>query len=44
VLSPDIGGSREQADWFEFDLRHILMMGRGFTQYRVRSYGQINNF
>lgn len=44
ALSPSMTGTREQADWFEFDLRHIPLMGRWFAQYRVRSYGKIDNF
>jgi hypothetical protein len=44
ALSGNGGGTREQADWFEFDLRNIPLMGLWFAQYRVKSYGQANNF
>jgi hypothetical protein len=44
ALSAAGGGNREQADWFEFDLRNIPLMGRWFAQYRAKSYGQKNSF
>ena len=44
ALSGAGGGTREQADWFEFDLRNIPLMGRWFAQYRVKSYGYKSNF
>ena len=37
-------GTREQDDWFEFDLRNIPLMGRWFAQYRVKDFGKITNF
>ena len=37
------GGTREQADWFEFDLRHIPLMARWLAQYRVKSFGTVSN-
>jgi hypothetical protein len=37
-------GSREQDDWFEFDLRNIPLMGRWFVQYGVSKYGQKSKF
>jgi hypothetical protein len=37
-------GTREQADWIEFDLRHIPLWGRWFAQYGVAEYGQLTNF
>lgn len=43
-LANAAGGTREQADWFEFDLRNIPLMGRWFAQYRVRDFGKITNF
>ena len=44
ALAGAASGSREQNDWFEFDLRNIPLMGRWFAQYRVRDYGKITNF
>ena len=38
-LANAAGGTREQADWFEFDLRNIPLMGRWFAQYRVKDFG-----
>lgn len=38
------GGSREQIDWFEFDLRNIPLVGRWFAQYGVNKYGQKSNY
>src|SRR5262245_24514551 len=43
-LANAAGGSREQDDWFEFDLRNVPLMGRWFAQYRVRDYGKITNY
>lgn len=43
-LANAAGGTREQADWFEFDLRNIPLMGRWFAQYRVRDFGKKTNF
>ena len=43
-LASAAGGTREQDDWFEFDLRNIPLMGRWFAQYRVRDFGKITNF
>ena len=43
-LANAAGGTREQADWFEFDLRNIPLMGRWFAQYRVNSFGKVVNF
>ena len=43
-LANAAGGTREQADWFEFDLRNIPLMGRWFAQYRVKDYGKKTNF
>jgi len=37
------GGNREQADWFEFDLRNVPLAARWFAQYRVKSYGTVKN-
>ena len=39
-LASAAGGTREQADWFEFDLRNIPLMGRWFAQYRVKRLRQ----
>lgn len=44
ALSGSGGGTREQADWFEFDLRNIPLTGRWFAQYRAKSYGKKDNF
>jgi hypothetical protein len=44
ALSGSGGGSLEQADWFEYDLRSIPLMGRWYAQYRAKSYGTLNNF
>ncbi|SOD92178.1 tachylectin-related carbohydrate-binding protein [Spirosoma fluviale] len=44
ALSGSGGGTREQADWFEFDLRNIPLMGRWFAQYRVKTFGKKDNF
>jgi len=43
-LANAAGGTREQADWFEFDLRNIPLMGRWFAQYRVKDFGKKTNF
>ena len=43
-LANAAGGTREQADWFEFDLRNIPLMGRWFAQYRVKDFGVKQNF
>ena len=43
-LANAAGGTREQADWFEFDLRNVPLMGRWFAQYRVRDFGKKTNF
>lgn len=43
-LANAAGGTREQADWFEFDLRNIPLMGRWFAQYRVKDFGKMSNF
>lgn len=37
-------GTLEQADWFEFDLRHIPLMARWFAQYSVKDYGLLQNY
>jgi hypothetical protein len=39
-LANAAGGTREQADWFEYDLRNIPLIGRWFPQYRVEDFGQ----
>ena len=39
ALTSNGGGTREDADWFEYDLRNIPLMGRWFAQYRVKDYG-----
>ena len=44
ALAGAASGSRDQNDWFEFDLRNIPLMGRWFAQYRVRDFGKITNF
>ena len=41
-LASAAGGTREQDDWFEFDLRNIPLMGRWFAQYRVERLRQDN--
>ena len=38
ALSGTGGGTKEQADWFEFDLRTIPLAGRWFAQYKVKSF------
>ena len=43
-LANAAGGTREQADWFEFDLRNIPLLGRWFAQYRVKDFGVKVNF
>ncbi len=43
-LANAAGGTREQADWFEYDLRNISLMGRWFAQFRVNEFGKIANF
>ena len=43
-LANATGGTREQADWFEFDLRNIPLLGRWFAQYRVKDFGVKLNF
>ena len=43
-LANAAGGTREQADWFEYDLRHIPLMGRWFAKYRVKEFGKKTNF
>lgn len=37
-------GSKEQADWFEFDLRHIPLTARWLAQYAVAEYGLLHNY
>ena len=44
ALSPSGGGTKEQADWFEFDLRTVPLLGRWFAQYRVKSFARLTNF
>ena len=44
ALANAAGGTREQADWFEFDLRNIPLMGRWFARYRVQDFGRKTNF
>lgn len=44
ALANASGGTREQADWFEYDLRHIPLLGRWFAQYRVKDFGRKRNF
>ena len=43
-LANAAGGTREQADWFEYDLRNIPLMGRWFAQHRVKDFGKKTNF
>jgi hypothetical protein len=43
-LANAAGGTREQADWFEYDLRNIPLMGRWFARYRVKAFGKKANF
>lgn len=43
-LANSAGGTREQADWFEFDLRHIPLLGRWYARYRVSAFGSKSNF
>jgi len=38
------GGTLEQADWFEFDLRHIPLTARWFAQYSVADFGVLSNY
>ncbi|ALL66854.1 secreted protein [Paraburkholderia caribensis MBA4] len=44
ALANASSGTREQNDWFEFDLRNIPLLGRWFAQYRVQDYGQISSY
>ncbi len=43
-LANAAGGTREQADWFEFDLRHVPLSGRWGARYRVQSFGFKTNY
>ncbi|CAN5581499.1 hypothetical protein BH24ACT14_BH24ACT14_07030 [soil metagenome] len=44
ALSGAGGGTKEQADWFEYDLRTIPLNGRWFAQYRAKSFASLTNF
>src|SRR5262249_47145943 len=44
VLSSAGGGTREHADWFEFDLRNVWLAGRWVAQYRVGSFARVDKF
>lgn len=44
ALGPAGGGTKEQADWFEFDLRTVPLVGRWFAQYKVQSFGRLTGF
>ena len=44
LLANAASGSREQNDWFEFDLRHIPLNGRWFAQYGVKDFGVKTNY
>ena len=44
ALSASGGGTLEQADWFEFDLRNIPLKARWFAEWGVAEYGQLTNF
>ncbi|WP_213814873.1 tachylectin-related carbohydrate-binding protein [Glaciihabitans sp. dw_435] len=35
-------GTLDQADWFEFDLRHVPLAGRWSAAYRVAKYGSVD--
>lgn len=38
------GGTKEQADWFEFDLRTIPLTSRWSAQYKVEKFATLTNF